>query len=158
MEALSQIPILATLPPDGLARLVEQGVRRSFSTGAALMRQGEPSACMHVILMGSVQVERTHPDLIEPVVLAELGAGEAVGEMGVLDGEPRSATVIALEETETMELSATQLADAVVRYPEVSAALLRTITRRLRSTDELVAEVLRRERSQRAEEGATEVD
>ena len=145
-DVLRSLALFEQIPLDGLSHLAQQGQARTFEAGSQLMQQGAASDCMHIILRGRVQVERSHPDLKEPLVLAELGPGQSVGEMGVLDDEPRSATVVALEETETMEISAHQLAEVVLRYPEVTAALLRTITRRLRNTDELAEEMARRSR------------
>lgn len=141
---LSQVEMFKALPLDGLSALAQQGQQRSFPAGAQLMAQGEVGETMYVILQGRVRVERSHPDLIEPLVLAELGPGEVVGEMGVLDDAPRSATVIAVEQTETLELTAPALAQTILRYPAVAGALLRLLSRRLRTTDELAAELARR--------------
>jgi CRP-like cAMP-binding protein len=147
LEVLSQVPIFRDLPPDALARLIEQSRVRTFDAGEHLMRQGEASECMHVVLRGRVQVERSHHNLQEPIVLAELGAGDVVGEMGILDGEPRSATVRALEETTTLEIGQDTLAQLVLKFSSVSSSLLRLLSRRLRTTDELVEELLRRGRN-----------
>src|SRR6266540_628036 len=106
LDALRQAAIFEEIPPKGLVELAREGRHRVFAPGDALMRQGEHADCLHIILSGRVRVERTHPDLLDAVVLTELEAGEVVGEMGVLDGEPRSATVTAIEATETLELSA----------------------------------------------------
>jgi CRP-like cAMP-binding protein len=76
--------------------------------------------------------------------LAELGPNDVVGEMGLLDNAPRSATVAALEDTETLEIHATVMALVLMDYPQVAAALLRTLSRRLRSADELAADLARR--------------
>ena len=133
-----------SIPTDGLRQLAEQGNPRTFSKGAELMRQGEVGDTMFVILNGKVRVQRSHQDLTEPLVLADLAAGEIVGEMGLLDGSPRSATVVAIEDTQTMELSAAILSQIVIQYPTVSGALLRLLTRRLRTTDELAEEMARR--------------
>ena len=102
------------------------------------MRQGDVSQSLHIILQGSVRVERAHPQIIRPVVLAQLGPGDVVGEMGVLDREPRSATVTALTAVETLELDAPTLAQVILDHPEAAAALLRTLSRRLRNTSELM--------------------
>lgn len=143
-DVLRKLALFEQIPLDGLSQLTQQGQARTFAAGSLLMRQGASSDCMHIILRGRVQIERAHPDLKDPLVLAELGPGQTVGEMGVLDDEPRSATVVALEDTETVEISAHQLAEVVLRYPGVTSALLRTITRRLRTTDELAVEMARR--------------
>ena len=145
-DVLSQNAILRTLPAEGLARLAEQGRRRAFPPGSQLMRQGDVSDSLHIILQGRVRVARTHPQILRPVVLAELGPGEIVGEMGVLDQEPRSATVTALNAVETLELDAATLSQAIMDHPEAAAALLQVLSRRVRSTDELVEQLARRER------------
>jgi len=80
-----------------------------------------------------------------PLVLAELGPNEIVGEVGILDGGARTATVTALAPTRTLELHRTVIAVVLIQYPAVAADLLRTLSRRLRSADEL-AEHLSRER------------
>lgn len=138
VEALSGIPV------DGLYQLLGQARKRTFGTGSDLMRQGDVSDCMYVIVRGRVRVERTHPALTVPLMLAELGRGEVVGEMGILDRRPRSATVKALEPTEALEVTAEAIAQALEQYPAASRGLLGLLTRRLRSTDELVEEMARR--------------
>lgn len=93
------------LPAELLGAPVRKRKRR-FDAGTVLMRQGEIAASMHFILSGRVLVERHEPNLPDPIVLAELGPGQVVGEIGVLTGQPRSATVTAIEATETIELRA----------------------------------------------------
>jgi len=126
---------------DGFARLAAAGTRREFATGELLMRQGEPAESLFVILSGKVSVVREHPDLSTPIMLATLGPGEIVGEMGLLDGEPRSATVTALEDMVTMEVPDAVLGEMVKRHPDLYATLVKVLSRRLRSTDELAAEI-----------------
>lgn len=143
-EVLQHAAALHGIPGEGLARLAERGQRLSFPAGGRLMAQGELSHSMHIILKGRVKVERSHPDLVFPLTLAKLGPGETVGEMGVLDGAPHSATVIALDATETLELDSAVLTDTMRRFPDLSVALLRVVSRRLRNTDELAEEMLRK--------------
>lgn len=143
-EALARADGFRNIPLDGLQRLADQGSPRTFTRGSELMRQGDVGNSMYVLLGGRVRVQRSHPDLTEPMVLAELGPGEIVGEMGLLDNSPRSATVVAMEETHTMEVSAAVLSEVIIQHPTVSGALLRLLTRRLRSTDELAEEIARR--------------
>ena len=140
LNGFSQIPL------DGLSHLAERGRQRTFPTGSVLIRQGEMGHCMYVILRGRVRVERVHPEIPDPIVLARLGPGDVVGEMGLLDGSPRSATVIALDDVVVAELTSTDLSETINRYPEVSGALLRLLTRRLRQTDELAAKMARQAR------------
>ena len=143
LSMLAQVDIFQAIPQDILARLVEQGRRRTFSAGSRLICEGELAECLHLILTGRVRVERSHPTFSEPVVLVECGPGDVVGELGVLDGEPRRDSVMAVERTETVELSATALAGAMLEHPEL-AELLPTFSRRLRTIDELATQHQRR--------------
>ncbi len=152
-EALHRVEGFSELPLDGLARLADQGVRRSFIAGTQLIVQGDVSDRMYLILEGHVSVERAHPDMLEPLVLAELGPGDVVGEMGLLDTGPRSATVVAIDDTQALELSAAALSETVAQHPEVSGALLRILTQRLRSTNDLIEAMSRRTRRQDKPEG-----
>ena len=124
---------------DGFARLAAAGERRVFAEGDELMRQGDDANSMFVVLSGKVRVTREHRDLSAPMVLAILGPGEIVGEMGLLDGEPRSATVDAVEDTITMEVSKEALTRAVLRYPELYGALAKVLSKRLREAGDLAA-------------------
>ena len=140
---LADVALFKELPEPGLQLLAERGRPKRFAAGDAIMRQGDPSDALHVITKGRARVERSQAGET-PLVLAELGAGEVIGEMGLLDNAPRSATVTALEDTETLELHATVMALVVMQYPQVSAALLRILSRRLRSVDELADALARR--------------
>jgi CRP-like cAMP-binding protein len=126
---------------DGFARLAAAGERRTFNAGDELMRQGAEADSMYVILSGKVSVVREHPDLSSPIVLAFLGPGEIVGEMGLLDGEARSATVDAVEDTITMEVSKEALTRSVLAHPDLYGALVKVLSRRLRDTNDLAASI-----------------
>jgi CRP/FNR family transcriptional regulator, cyclic AMP receptor protein len=140
---LARVALFKELPEPGLQMLAERGRPKHFATGDVIMRQGDPSDALHVITRGRVRVERQQEGKA-PLVLAELEVGDVVGEMGLLDSAPRSATVTALEHTQTLEIHATVMAVVLMQYPEVAAALLRTLSRRLRNADELADDLARR--------------
>ena len=140
---LSGVSLFEAMPPEGLAVLARQGNRRAFRASSQLMRPGETSHSLHIILKGRVRLERAHPALVAPMILEELGPGEIVGDLGVLDSEPHSDTVTAIDQTETIELDAGALASVVLRFPEASVGLLATLSRRLRSPNELAEEMAR---------------
>ncbi|HEV8468755.1 MAG TPA: cyclic nucleotide-binding domain-containing protein [Candidatus Limnocylindria bacterium] len=139
---LAEVEIFRPLPDDAREALAMRGQRRRYAAGEVLMRQGDPSEVMHVVLTGRVRVEREQSDEGK-VLLAEIGPNEVIGEMGVLDHAPRSATVTAMEPTETLELHATALAVVLIQYPAVAAVLLRTLSQRLRGADDLVEQLAR---------------
>jgi len=139
---LAEVEIFRPLPEDALEALTMRGKHHHYLAGQVLLRQGDPSETMHVLLTGRVRVERDESKEGK-VLLAELGPNDVVGEMGVLDHAPRSATVTAIEATETLELHSTALAVVLIQYPAVAAILLRTLSRRLRGADDLVEQLAR---------------
>ena len=137
MATLAEVDVFQDFTPAGLERLTRLGRFRSLRTGEPLCRQGDGGGVMYVILRGRVRTERAHPDLSEPVTVLELGPGESVGELGVLDLAPWPATVTALDETEALELSALLLAETLLHYPVPAVGLLSSLSRSLRSLDDL---------------------
>lgn len=147
LDVLALVEAFRSLPQEGLARLASQGRVRRFPAGSVLMQQGDIADCLYVVIEGVVRAERSHQELTEPLVLAEIGPGEVVGEMGILEGEPRSATVIANVDTRAIEISAQVMADILLEHRDVSTALLRLLSHRLRNVDEMVERMARRSRN-----------
>ena len=142
---LSQIDIFQELPPDSLARLTMLSRERTFSVGSQLLRQDTTSDRVYLIVKGRVRIERAHPELSEPVTLAEsgpsaiAGPGAIVGNIHLLASRasrPSPITVRVVEEVRAVELSTLALALTMLQYPEGSTALLRTLHGRLHNTNE----------------------
>jgi CRP-like cAMP-binding protein len=148
MTALAEVDVFQDFTPAGLDRLAAHGRPRLFRAGEPLLRQGEVSGVMYVIVRGRVRKERSHPVLSEPAEILELGPGESVGELGVLDLTPWPETVTAVEETDALELSALLLAETMLLYPVPSVGLLSSLSHSVRSLEELET-CARRLRSQR---------
>jgi len=143
MNELTNVDIFQDFTPAGLERLVAHSQARTFHAGESLLRQGEVSSVMHVITRGRVCKQRSHRDLSEPAEILELGPGESVGELGVLDLMPWPETVVALEETDTLELSALTLAETLLLYPLPAVGLLSSLSRSVRTLAELETLALR---------------
>jgi CRP/FNR family transcriptional regulator, cyclic AMP receptor protein len=139
MTLLANVDVFQDFAAEGLDRLAARARPRTFRTGAALLRQGEVSGVMYVIVRGLVRKQRSHPALSEPAVVLELGPGESVGELGVLDLAPWPETVIALEDTDVLELSAVVLAETMLLYPLPSVGLLSSLSRSVRTLADLEA-------------------
>ena len=120
--------------------LIRFGSIRRFTADQALMQQGQPSTSIHFILEGQVRVERQRRTDELPVQLARLGAGEIVGEMGVMVDLPRSATVIAITPTTTLELDAPSFERAARAFPILHRVLAKLLSERLRRTSERVGD------------------
>ena len=137
---LAKSPLLSELDPTALMFLVRLGHRRMWKAGDVLMRQGDLSTSIHFMLSGKVRAERARRTDDRPVTLAEFEAGAVVGEMGVVIDIPRSATVTALEPTETLELDAPNFERVAKAYPILHRVIARLLSERLRATEQRIGE------------------
>jgi CRP-like cAMP-binding protein len=106
LEVLSRVELLKNIPLPNLVMLARKARHTTYQPGDQLVRHGKDDGMLRVIVSGRVRVERTHPELIDPVILADLGPAEIVGELAMPDGSFRSAVFIALETTEVFEFDA----------------------------------------------------
>jgi len=117
-----------TLTPDELARLAGAMTIRSFPAGAALMHEGEPGATMMILAEGLLEA-RLRRDGKE-VTLGRIEPGEFAGEMSLLTGEPRSATILALTDAVAYEVTREHLAELLAERPAIAEAISETVAER----------------------------
>lgn len=127
---------LSALDERSRAELVALGTWRSFDRGDTLMRQGGSSRALFVIATGRVRVVMTTADGDE-LLVAILGPGETVGELSVLDGQPRSASVSAIEPVRALRVDGAAFGRFLLARPQAVVGLLRVLSARLRTADEL---------------------
>ena len=137
-ELLARVPLLAGLETTELERISQVAVPRSFPKGARVFHEGDESDACYVVRSGEVRVTREHSDG-RAIALATLGPGEIVGELAMLDGEVRSASVEALTDVELLAVAARDMRGLLERNPEITAKLVVALTRRVRETNERVA-------------------
>jgi CRP/FNR family transcriptional regulator, cyclic AMP receptor protein len=135
VEILRSAAIFAELPDDALARLAARCVRRTYGRNQFLWYQGDDGAHLFVVASGLVKVVLSSPQGGE-VVLTTLGPGGISGELAVLDGSPRSASVVAAEPTTVLLLTRATVLDMLNRYPSVLDALLRSLGNLIRRITE----------------------
>jgi NNP family nitrate/nitrite transporter-like MFS transporter len=126
-EVLARIPLFSNLAGEERAALIRVGTRREWPADAIVFAEGDTGNALYVVVRGTVDVRR-HGDWV-----ATLGVGEFVGEMAVLDGQPRSATVVALSDIALFELRRADFLAALARSPQLTAHLLLGMSARLRS-------------------------
>jgi CRP/FNR family cyclic AMP-dependent transcriptional regulator len=114
-------------------------VPRSFPKGARVFHEGDESDACYIVRSGEVRVTREHSDG-RAITLATLGEGEIFGELAMLDGEVRSASVEALADTELLAVAARDMRGLLERNSEITAKLVVALTRRVRETNERVAQ------------------
>lgn len=140
VDVLDQTDLFQGLPDPLLTELAARGVRHTFPAGAQLVCEGEAvPTCLHVILRGQVRIERSLPDEDWPVVLAACGPGTVVGELRLLDGRRRHDAIVAVEETETLELGGAALVEIMLRFPDAGRSLLPLLSQQLSSLEALAA-------------------
>jgi len=136
-DVLARNAVFAVLSAGRRRALVDAGVPVNLTRGMILFRQGDVSDAAYAIVAGEVEVTIEGPDGRD-VFIAKLGAGNVVGEMGVLDGAPRSTDVRATRKTELWRISRELVIEALTTEPGSALALLGVLARRLRDTDALV--------------------
>lgn len=116
-----------------------KGTTRRFPRGTVLFREGQPSDSVVLLRSGTVKVSHLTKAGRE-VLLAVRGPGELLGELGAMDGAPRSATVTAMEDVETVVVPAASYREMVAADPELAFRLLQLVIRRLRAADRMLIE------------------
>jgi signal transduction histidine kinase len=135
-ELLRHLPLFSGLNDADLA-LLEQASRQSqLSSGEILMQEGSPGGSLYVILDGEFEItKRTGPG---ELVIAVRGPGEVIGEMSLLDGSPRTATVRALGDSRLLEIDQSAFRSLIESSPGATLGILHTITSRLRHTESML--------------------
>ena len=141
VDVLRSSAIFAELPDDALARLEAACVRRTYRRNQYLWYQGDDGARLVVVASGLVKVVLSSPQG-DQVVLTTLGAGATFGELALLDGSPRSASVVAAEPTTVLLLSRATVLDLLGRYPAVLDAMLRTLGNLIRRLTEQAGDLV----------------
>ncbi len=135
-DSLKKVPLLAALKQEHLEMLSKLVTTRTYKKGDVIIKQGDPGAGLFVILSGSVAVTAKSRPGLPDNKLSTLGKGDFFGDMSLIDGYPRSATVSAVGETSVVELNRWVFLDALRREPNIAVAMLPILTRRIRALEE----------------------
>jgi CRP/FNR family cyclic AMP-dependent transcriptional regulator len=138
---LETTQLLGSLPPDALEALRQQATMRTVARNEVLFRQGEPAAEMYGIVSGRVAVLTRSPDGRESLV-AVLDEGSLLGELPLFDDGARSADARALEESQLIVLGYDAVRAAIDAHPTMLWVIVRLLARRLRDTDESLADAV----------------
>lgn len=130
---LENVPIFSDLDQETLEKIIKSGVIQSFKKNSVILSEEESGSALFVIAEGKVKVSRSSNDEKE-VILAILNESDFFGEMSLLDGMARSATVTAIEDSKLFIIQRTEFLDLLKSYPEISIALLTELTKRFRAS------------------------
>ena len=136
---LRSVPLFAELEEDELERFSRVAVPRSFPDGSRVFNEGDNSDACYIVKRGTFRVTREHPDG-RAITLATLTTGDIVGELAMLDGEVRSASVETLGgDGELLALPAKDVRGLLERHPEITVKMVAALTRRLRAANERIS-------------------
>jgi CRP/FNR family cyclic AMP-dependent transcriptional regulator len=138
IELLRSVPLFADLEEGELERFSRVAVARSFPAGTRVFHEGDHSDACYIVRDGSFRVTREHSDG-RAITLATLGPGDIFGELAMLDGEVRSASVEALADGELLALPAGEVRALLARHPDITVKLIAALVRRLRTANERIS-------------------
>jgi CRP/FNR family transcriptional regulator, cyclic AMP receptor protein len=122
---VADVPLFAGLSRRHLGKIARIASSKRFAAGGELVRAGEPANAFYVILDGQVRVET-------PGRGVELKSGDFFGEMALIEGQPRSATIVTITEVYVMIISRSKFLKLLESEPKIALAIMATLTRRLR--------------------------
>jgi CRP/FNR family cyclic AMP-dependent transcriptional regulator len=132
VEALRKVPFFEELTPEDLDRIARIGRVRKYAAGESMVAKDSVGGGLFVMLSGSARVQaggKTHT----------LGPGDFFGEMALLAGRPRSATVTAAEPVEAMAIEAMYFRPFLIKNPSVAVTILEGVAERLREVQDRIA-------------------
>lgn len=126
--------LLRYLQPEERDFLIKRGARRSFAENELLLRQGDPTDHVLVLLAGWVRVYSSTADGHE-VLLALRGPGDVIGELAALHGWLRTASVRTLENVRVVQLTAADFIASVYERPGIALAMIKQMSMRMREAE-----------------------
>ena len=141
VDGLGGSPLFAALDPEDQRALRAQMVEVKLPRGRALFNEGDPGDRLYVVTAGKIKLGRTAADGRENL-LAVMGPGEMFGELSLFDPGPRTASATAVTDTTLIGLGNTDLRPWLLQHPQVAARLLAALARRLRRTNEAMADLV----------------
>jgi len=154
IEMLREARMFSLLDDEELNTLSALLESRRFSKGETIFHRGDVGDCLYIIRQGVVEVfvETTEG---EKIVFAENTAGDVFGEISLLDGGPRTATAVAIEDTEALTCDRENLLEFVTKHPSAALDVMTAMGRNLRTTDELLRSQVSRNLNAEEEEHLT---
>jgi uncharacterized membrane protein len=136
---LRRIPMFEGLTDDDVIALSHSLVERHFAAGQMIMNQGDTGTAMYIIASGHVNIHLPG-EASRRISLKDVTDGEYFGELALFDNKPRSASAIATADATLLELDRDTLSKYLTQRPHAAMMLLRTLTQRLRETNEMLSQ------------------
>ncbi len=141
VDFLSSVPLFRGLARDTLYRLAEITREKIYPKNGVICFEGDPGDALFIVRTGRVKVVLVGDDGRE-VILGVLGIGEHFGELSLIDDQPRSAHVIAMEDSRLLVLRRDDFRRRVEATPAIALAMLTELSRRLRQADSKIGDLV----------------
>lgn len=138
---ISQVPLFEGLDEEQQASLHAKMGHSTLRRGEVLFEEGDPGTRLYIITEGKIKLGHTSPDGRENL-LAVLGPGEIIGELTLFDPGPRSTTATAVSPVSLLYLDHSDLVTTLYNNPSMSKHMLRALARRMRRTNESLADLV----------------
>ncbi len=134
---LKQIPLFASLKDSQLKEVAACCKSIRFGKGVTVFEKTDMSTDLYIVNSGSLKAVLSD-DEGDEIVLARFEKGSFFGELSLLDGKGRSATIVADRESELSVLNRDTLLDLIMKDPKIAITLMATLVQRLRKADEMI--------------------
>jgi len=137
---LEKVSLFADVPPEYLAQLEKLSILRKYNKNTVLVTEGDESTYLYIIHKGIASAYLNNEDGRQ-VNLNYMHDGDYFGELSLLDGKPRSASVITVTDCEILLVSRVSVLELIARHPEFAMQLLTELTRRVRNLTDSVKDL-----------------
>jgi CRP/FNR family transcriptional regulator, cyclic AMP receptor protein len=134
VSMLRHVPLFGVLNEQQLHALATVMTRRSSPKGRVILKAGDPTDSLYIIVAGRTKVQMADDDGKE-VILSVLGPGDFFGEMGLLDDAPRAASVLTIEQCEFVQITKDDFNALLKNNFEMAMVIMRGLVKRLREAD-----------------------
>ena len=129
IDHLRKVPLFRGMPTSALETVADRASETTFEDGETVTREGEPGKTFYIVTEGRLQVSQ-HGTLVR-----ELGPGDFLGEISLVDGRPRTATVTAIGPVQALVMRRADFLEMVEWDSAVRLGILEALTERIRRTD-----------------------
>ena len=138
LHFLQRIKLFSALSIPDCEQVVKRMKRRDFPPNQVIVREGAPGTSMFFITAGKVEIRKKDPHTGIDFLLVEMGPGQNFGEMSLLTGKPRSATVTAVQPTTVAVLEQADFQDLLLKYPKIGISLTTVLAERVEAASQQV--------------------
>jgi CRP-like cAMP-binding protein len=134
IDFIKSVPLFSELDDDTLAKLAKSGSSKNYEKDSIILSESDAGNALFILVSGKVKISRiSHDENNKEVILSILNPSDFFGEMALLDGLARSATVTAMAKSEVFIIQRNDFLELLKTHPEVSISLLRELAQRLRA-------------------------